>query len=137
MNTAFSASAGDVAATPRRKLRGLLAGMMFLEYAVWGAWMPILSATLISRNVPGGEVGNIYGGMWLACIITPFLGGQLADRWMPAQKFLSLAHLLAAGAALVDVHANDFRRLLLGNVYLGLDVRPDAGRHQRHCVPPH
>ena len=89
----------NAVATSRTQLRVLLAGMMFLQYAVWGAWMPILSATLINRGVVGGDVGNIYGGMWLACILTPFLGGQLADRLMPAQRFLSIAHLLAAGAA--------------------------------------
>ncbi len=99
MASTVSPAQEDVGAPARTRLRGLLAGMMFLEYAVWGAWMPILSATLTNRAIPGGEIGNIYGGMWLACIITPFLGGQLADRFMPAQRFLSVAHLLAAGVA--------------------------------------
>lgn len=76
-----------------------LAAMMFLEYAVWGAWMPILSATLFNRGVPGGDIGNIYGALWLACAITPLLSGQLVDRLMPSQWFLGISHLLAAGAA--------------------------------------
>jgi len=85
----------------RAKLRGLLAGMMFLEYAIWGAWMPILGATLINRGVEPYNVGNVYAAMWLACIVSPFIGGQLADRFMPSQIFLSVSHLLAAGAAFV------------------------------------
>ena len=97
--SATFADTSEAGAMPRTQLRTLLAAMMFLEYAVWGAWMPILSATLTNRGVAGGDIGNIYGGMWLACILTPFLGGQLADRLMPAQRFLSVAHLLAAGAA--------------------------------------
>jgi nucleoside transporter len=82
-------------------MRVRLAVMMFLEYAVWGAWMPILSATLFNRGVPGSAIGNIYAALWLACAITPFVGGQLADRLMPSQNFLGITHLLAAGAAFV------------------------------------
>src|SRR6476469_6897899 len=82
-------------------MRLRLAAMMFLEYAVWGAWMPILSATLFNRGVPGDAIGTIYGALWLACAITPFLSGQLVDRLMPSQRFLGISHLLAAGAAFV------------------------------------
>src|SRR5580658_2484004 len=82
-------------------LRFRLAAMMFWEYAVWGAWMPILSATLINRHIEPQAVGNTYSALWLGCMITPFIGGQLVDRLMPSQKFLSISHLLAAGAAIV------------------------------------
>jgi hypothetical protein len=34
-----------------------LAAMMFLEYAVWGAWMPILGATLTTRLHASGTPG--------------------------------------------------------------------------------
>lgn len=81
------------------RIRLMMAGMMFLEYAVWGAWMPILSATLSNRHVQPAAIGQIYGALYLGCIITPFLGGQLVDRLMPSQVFLGLSHLLAAGAA--------------------------------------
>jgi nucleoside transporter len=81
-------------------IRGRLAGMMFLEYAVWGAWTPVLGATLASRlNATGAETGAIYGALWLACILTPFIGGQLVDRLMPSQSFLAIAHLVGAAAA--------------------------------------
>src|SRR4051812_17523773 len=83
----------------RNQLRLRLAGMMFLEYAIWGAWMPILGGTLYNRGVPPQTIGNVYAMMWLGCGISPFLGGQLADRVMPSQIFLALSHLLAAGAA--------------------------------------
>lgn len=80
------------------KLRALLAGMMFGQYAVWGAWMPILAATLINRRLDPVSVGSVYAGMWLGCAVSPFLGGQLVDRRVPAQIFLAVTHL---GAALV------------------------------------
>jgi nucleoside transporter len=83
-----------------RSVRGRLAAMMFLQYAVWGAWTPVLGATLASRlNATGAETGAIYGALWLACILTPFIGGQLVDRVMPSQVFLAIAHLVGAFAA--------------------------------------
>ncbi len=75
--------------------------MMFLEYAVWGSWMPILGGTLNNRHFSGIEIGGVFMMMWLGCLISPFLGGQLVDRFMPSQLFLGISHLLAAGAAYV------------------------------------
>lgn len=83
----------------KAKLAILLGVMMFLEYAVWGSWMPILPGTLINRHFEPILIGDVFAMMWLGCLITPFLGGQLVDRFMPSQIFLGLSHLLAAGAA--------------------------------------
>ena len=82
------------------RAKWLLAAMMFLEYAVWGAWTPILGDTLTNRlHATGTEIGIVYGVLWLACIITPFIGGQLVDRYMPSQVFLGIASIICAGAA--------------------------------------
>src|SRR5437762_1419000 len=60
-------------ASMRMQLRAQLAFMMFLQYAVWGAWMPILSATLINRGIQPVWVGGIYTALWLGCMVTPFI----------------------------------------------------------------
>src|SRR5258708_4632574 len=76
-----------------------LAVMMFLEYAVWGAWTPILSETVGTRlHATGQQLGLMYMMLWIACIITPFIGGQIVARCMHSQVFLGIAHLLGAGA---------------------------------------
>jgi MFS family permease len=91
----------------KTRLRFQLSGMMFLEYATWGAWMPVLSATLINRGVAPAQVGLVFAALWGGCMISPFLGGQLVDRWMPSQVFLAISHLLAAGAAfMVSIQTN-------------------------------
>lgn len=85
---------------PGMALRLKLAAMMFFQYAVWGAWTPILGATLSDRlNATGTQVGWVYGVLWLACILTPFIGGQLVDRLMPSQLFLALAGMVCAVSA--------------------------------------
>jgi nucleoside transporter len=81
-------------------LRLRLAAMMFLEYAVWGAWTPILALTLGNRlNATGAEIGTVYSVLWIACIFVPFIGGQLVDRLMPSQVFLAIAAAVCAGSA--------------------------------------
>jgi len=70
--------------------------MMFLQYAIWGAWAPVLTDYL-QKNLgfSGGEVGTLYLLLPLACMIAPFVGGQIADRWAPTQWFLAVVHLAA------------------------------------------
>lgn len=82
------------------RLRIMLSAMMFLQYALWGAWTPVLANTLGQRlNATGLEVAAVYGALWLACIITPFIGGQLVDRYMSSQVFLGIAAVVCTGSA--------------------------------------
>ena len=47
-----------------------LGAMMFLEYAIWGAWAPVLSAYLMDTlHFSGIQVGFIYGLLPIATII--------------------------------------------------------------------
>jgi len=77
--------------------------MMFLQYAIWGSWTTALAVQLVKLGFDGQQIGMIYGCMWLACMIAPFIGGQLVDRFMPTQMFLALAHI--TGAALLYLTA--------------------------------
>lgn len=87
-------------------LRWRLSLMMFLQYAIWGAWAPVLSATLEQLGFSGVQMAFIYSLLPLACIISPFLGGQIADRWLPTQHFLALAHL-AGGVTMLFMARQD------------------------------
>jgi nucleoside transporter len=82
------------------RAKWLLAAMMFFEYAVWGSWTPIFAETVGHRlNATGAAIGAIYGVLWLACIITPFIGGQLVDRYMPSQVFMGIAAIVCTFSA--------------------------------------
>jgi nucleoside transporter len=81
------------------KLR--LGAMMFLQYAIWGSWMPVLSAFLQNNlGFNGVETSLIYSLLPLATIISPFVGGQFADRWFPTHKVIAVLQL-AGGALLI------------------------------------
>lgn len=75
--------------------------MMFLQYAIWGAWAPVLSEYLINDlGFTGTQVGVIYALLPLATIISPFLGGQIADRYFPTEKVIAFLQL-SGGAILI------------------------------------
>ena len=85
-------------------VRWRLSLMMFLEYAVWGAWAVVLGAYLGSPP-PGEEanlylqfkpvqVGIIFSLLPLATIISPFLFGQIADRMLASQYLLAACHVV-------------------------------------------
>lgn len=86
--------------------------MMFLQYAIWGAWAPFLWPYLTDAQAGLGltnpQAGFIFGLLWLACILAPFTGGQIADRWVPTQWFLGAAHALGGVFLIVAARATDF-----------------------------
>jgi len=68
--------------------------MMFLQYAIWGAWAPVLSEYLLNDlGFSGIQVGVIYSLLPLATIIAPFIGGQIADRYFSSEKFIAFLQL--------------------------------------------
>jgi nucleoside transporter len=79
-------------------LRFRLSLMMFIQYAVWGAWFPVLSKYIGQGglNFEGSEVGWVYATTAIASIISPIIFGQIADRWVPTQIVLGFCHLAGA-----------------------------------------
>ncbi len=77
-----------------------LSTMMFLQYAIWGAWLPFLWAFLAGhRGMDGAAIGNMFAAGAVGAIFGPFFAGQLADRYFSTEKLLGISHLL--GAALI------------------------------------
>ncbi|MDF2441389.1 MAG: hypothetical protein JWN98_2373 [Abditibacteriota bacterium] len=111
--------------TPRLRIQ--LVAMMFVEYAVWGAWMPILGATLFNRGFAPQDIGYAYAALWLGCIISPFLGGQLVDRFMPSQIFLSISHALAAVAAFIMANQTSSGGVITWMLIWALMFAPSLG----------
>jgi nucleoside transporter len=75
--------------------------MMFLQYAIWGAWGPVLSAYLQNDlGFDGFQVGVMYSLLPLATIISPFFAGQIADRYFPSEKVIAVLQLVG-GAFLI------------------------------------
>ena len=83
--------------------------MMFLEYAIWGAWAPVLSAYLDSSlHFSGLQIGFIMGLLPIATIVSPMIGGQLADRYFPAQRVIAILQLLGGGILILGATVQSY-----------------------------
>jgi predicted MFS family arabinose efflux permease len=81
-----------------------VSALMFLEFAIWGAWMPVLALRLLGpMKLSGKQTGWIYATFPLASIFSPFVSGYLADRCCNAEWIIAAAHV--AGAVLLFVAA--------------------------------
>lgn len=92
--------------------------MMFLQYAVWGIWMPILPLYLKEHlGFSGYEVGWIAAtAAAIGAVAAPFLGGQLADRYFATERYLCVVLILGGIVNLILAEQTTF------NAWLGLSI---------------
>ena len=90
---------------------GRLSLMMFLQYAVWGAWLPLAARYLTAPVTEGGlgftgtQMGVILGlAGSIGAVASPFIAGQFADRHFSSERFL--AFLLLVGGAVKWITAS-------------------------------
>lgn len=75
------------------KLRLII--MNFLQFAVWGAYLTSMGSYLVNIGL-SSHIGMFYAMQGIVSLFMPAILGIIADRWIPAQKLLSLSHLLSA-----------------------------------------
>ncbi|MDQ1257323.1 MAG: hypothetical protein QG656_1927, partial [Candidatus Hydrogenedentes bacterium] len=76
--------------------------MMFLEYCVPGAFVPILSLYLASNlGFAPKDAGLIMAMPALAAIVAPFMASHIADRFIGAERMLALCHVLCGTVMLI------------------------------------
>lgn len=96
----------ELAAPPRSNTSNLvrLSIMMLLQYAVWGVWLPVLSSYLQAPVAAGGlgfssgQIGWILGlAASIGAVTAPLVAGQVADRYLNAERALALLLLIGGG----------------------------------------
>ena len=75
---------------------------MFLQYALWGAWLPVTARYLSASIEEGGlgftgsQIGMTLGlAGSIGAVMAPFIAGQIADRYFSTGRIL--AFLVTAG----------------------------------------
>src|SRR5918995_5480785 len=83
--------------------------MMFLEYLIWGSWLPLLALYLGDvLGFSGGQIGWIFATQAIACVFGLYFGGQLADRLLSTEKLLAVLHLIGGLAMFALAYQTTF-----------------------------
>ncbi|MEO0483255.1 MAG: MFS transporter [Planctomycetota bacterium] len=100
-----------------------LSGMMLLQYAVWGVWLPYLASYLGADPVLSEAGERIGGGLgftgaqtgWilgiaasLGAMSAPFIAGQLADRFLNAERALGILLILGGIVQFITFYMESF-----------------------------
>ena len=105
--------------------------MMFLQYALWGAWLPVtaryLSASISDGGLgfSGAQIGMILGlAGSIGAIAAPFIAGQIADRYFSTERIL--AFLVTAGGIVKWITASqtDYQYWLILSIIYSLLYMP-------------
>jgi nucleoside transporter len=75
------------------KIRLQLSLMMFVQFFVWGAWYVTAPNYLNTIGFNANDIGWTYTIGPLACIISPFFVGMIADRFFAAQRVTGVLHI--------------------------------------------
>ena len=99
--------------------------MMFLQYAIWGAWLPILWPYMEHHvKLTGPEIGWVFSVGAVGAIVGPFIAGQLCDRLFSTQVVLGVCHLAGAGVIYALSQADAYMPIMWLSLLYGLVYAP-------------
>lgn len=85
-----------------------LFAMMFLEFFIWGAWLPLIFGYLPALKFDAFQQSLILNAFPVAAILAMFFSNQFADRNFAAEKFLAVSHLIGGLSILGCAFVTDF-----------------------------
>jgi len=97
---------------------GRLSVMMFMQYAVWGVWLPYIANYLGAAVEADGQGGLGFTGAqigWIlglagaiGAIAAPFIAGQVADRFINAERALGWLLLLGGVVKIIMAYQTGY-----------------------------
>ena len=101
MSAATSPLAGVDPVPARSGVRFRLCVMMFLQFFIWGAWLPLIFGYLPSLGFTSLQQSWTLNAFALASLVGMFFSNQFADRNFAAERFLAVSHLIGGAAILM------------------------------------
>jgi nucleoside transporter len=84
--------------------------MMVLEFAIWGAWLPLIWGYMGKDGLAfsDSQIAWVGSAFAIASIVGIFFSSQFADRTFAAERFLAASHFIGGLAILGMYWAKDF-----------------------------
>ncbi|MEI6036881.1 MAG: MFS transporter [Planctomycetota bacterium] len=84
--------------------------MMVLEFAIWGAWLPLIWGYMGKDGLAftDTQIAWVGSAFAIASIVGIFFSSQFADRTFAAEKFMAASHLVGGLSILGMYWAKDF-----------------------------
>jgi MFS family permease len=76
-------------------VRFRLSLLMFLMFAVMGAWVPLFTVRLGELGFTPWDIALASATAAVSYLAAPLAAGQMVDRWFPAERCLALGSLVA------------------------------------------
>lgn len=114
--------------------------MMFMQYAVWGIWLPVLAIYLTATVSDGGlgftgtDVGWILGvAAASGALVAPFIAGQIADRFLNAEIALGILLLMGGVVNIGLAYVTEFWPFLILSVAYSICYMPTIALTNSIC----
>lgn len=122
-------------------LQARLAALLFGEFAVWGLWFVSLGSWLgTTLRFSGPQIGMLYGTLAVAGLVTPMLGGVIADRLAHTERMLAVLHGIGGLLLLTAARQRSFTALYIAILLYALCYLPTislaTSLSMRHLAAP-
>lgn len=86
-----------------------LSVMMFLQYAIWGAWGVSMGGYMgKTLAFDGVKIASIYSTTAIAAMISPLFVGYVADRFFSTERVIAFLHLVGGGLLAWAAYTTEF-----------------------------
>ena len=108
-----------------------LGTMMFLQYALWGAWLPVTARYLSAGVAEGGlgfsgsEIGMILGlAGSIGAVAAPFIAGQIADRYFSTERILAALVIIGGVVKWITAYQTDYSAWIVLSIIYSVVYMP-------------
>jgi len=77
-----------------RFVKARLCGLIFIAYAIMGAWVPVFSLHLKRHDFSPEATAWASAANAIGAVLAPILWGQIADRWLAIERCISLCAVI-------------------------------------------
>ncbi len=106
-------------------MRVRLSLLMFCEYFVLGAYVPVMTLYLKNHaGLTGGQMGIILSLASAVAFISPMIGAVVADRIVSSERLFALCHLMGGGLMLLLLDSAGFYSIAAAYFFYSLCIGP-------------